>query len=210
MRVLEFVGCTGSPSGNWTSISHVTGRDTHHYTLYIFTLSSSTLFSLLSLESCQRNPLCSKHRTFSELSSHFSRIRIAPNQLIWSAWVSCGVWSGGRQHIRPGNIFTPKGIIQQTEQISMPGGASIGGSLQTCLVFFLTPDEIILPYLSRSGREFYPTDALNFSWKFGSDVTWHLQDPTSQITEAELRHGCLSSRTLKDKHHTEATAVKVS
>lgn len=92
----------------------------------------------------------------------------------------------------------------------MPGGASTGGTLQTCLGFFLTPDEISLPYLSPSGREFYPADALNFSRKFGSCEIRHFQDPTCQITGAELGHGCLSSRILKDKHHIEATAATVS
>lgn len=60
------------------------------------------------------------------------------------------------------------------------------------------------------GNGVKPTDALNLVWKFGSDETRCLPDPTSQMTGAELRHGCLCSRILQDEHHTEAAAAKVS
>ena len=48
VQVMEFVG---SLSGSQTLVSCVTGRDTHHYTPYILTLSSSSLLFLHSLES---------------------------------------------------------------------------------------------------------------------------------------------------------------
>lgn len=40
-------------------------------------------------------------------------------------------------------LFTPKGRIQQTEKISVPGEATAEITLKTCLFSSLTLDEII-------------------------------------------------------------------